>query len=226
MSCSETELATAARLVLAYLAECDPLPVEPCDAIIGFGVFDLSLPRHCAELFRRGRGRRLIFTGGIGAGTGNLGGPEALAWREEIRRTHPEIPDTAVILEPASTNTGENIAFTAALLEQRHPEWRLGHGIRRAIVVASPSRLRRVWLSMRRQQPGVQVFRHVPPPVFEREQALYAEHRVGYLAHLLGELDRILDYGTRGWIEPEPLPTGVAAAHLQLKAALQRETLN
>lgn len=221
MHLAEPELAAAARRLFAYLSECDPLPRGACDAIIGFGVFDLALARHCGDLFRQGRGRHIIFTGGIGAGTGNLGRPEAVAWREELRRSHPDIAEDAVILEDESTNTGENIAFTAQLLRQRHPELRFGEGIRSAVLVASPSRMRRVWLSMRRQQPHVQVFRHAPSPHFERELALYAEHRVGYAGHLVGEVDRILDYGTRGWIEAEPLPAAIAAAHLRLKSALR-----
>lgn len=216
---TDAGLREAARQVLAYLAECDPLPATRCDAIIGFGVFDLELPRFCGELFTQGRARHLVFTGGIGAGTGKLGGAEADAWREELRRSHPEIGDDMVILENASTNTAENIRFTATLLERTNPSLRFGEGIRTAIIVASPSRLRRVGLTMRRQQPGVQVFRHCPTADFEREQALYAHHGVEFVGHLRGELDRILDYGTRGWIAPEPLPPAIAAAHAVLKVA-------
>ena len=63
----------AARLLFAYLSETDPRPAvhsgrkHPCDAIMGFGVFDRRLPReeaaeihvvlNWAEELRRALGR-------------------------------------------------------------------------------------------------------------------------------------------------------------------------
>ena len=213
---AEPRLHAAAR-ALAYLAETDPAPLSPVDAIIGFGVFDLGLPRFCGDLHRAGAAPRIIFTGGIGAGTGSLGGPEADAWRHALRRSHPEIPDAAVIVENRSTNTAENIALTAALLARDFPALTLGGGIRRAIIVASPSRLRRVLLTMRQLQPGVQCVRQLPPFTLEGETALYTANGVDYHAHLAGELDRLIDYPRRGWIAGEPLPPEIAAAHAALK---------
>ncbi|MBI5689523.1 MAG: hypothetical protein HZC55_05450 [Verrucomicrobia bacterium] len=102
------ELVAAARRTLHYLATVDPTPSAPADAILGFGMFDLRLPVFCGELHRRGLAPRLIFTGGIGAGTGNLGRPEADAWHDALRRARPEIPATEVILEsiPRSPSGG------------------------------------------------------------------------------------------------------------------------
>lgn len=214
---ADPAVTAAAQQVFAYLAECDPLPATACDAIIGFGMFDLGLPRFCGNLFRQGAGRQIIFTGGIGAGTGKLGGPEATVWRRELRLSHPDIGDDRVIVENQSTNTAENIAFTAKLLEQRHPPLRFGAGIHTAIIVASPSRLRRVGLTLRRLQPDVRVFRQRPDTDFDHEQALYAHHDIDYLAHLSGELDRIVEYATRGWIAGEPLPPALVSAHAQLQ---------
>ncbi len=214
------ELLAAARQTLAYLATTDPLPDAPCDAIMGFGVFDLKLPRFCGDLFHRGRATRLIFTGGIGAGTGNLGGPEAEVWRAELRRSHPEISDAAVLIENRSTHTAENIAFTAALLAREHPGLAFGRGLHRLIVVASPSRLRRVGLTLRQNQPALQVVRQLPPVSLEVEWAAYGLQGIDYLAHLAGELDRLVDYPARGWIAAESLPPEIAAAHAVLRAAL------
>lgn len=213
------ELQRAAEHALAYLGATDPLPTSPVDAIVGFGVFDLQLPRFCGDLYTRGLAPRIVFTGGLGAGTGNLGGPEADAWREALRRAYPEITDDRVILENRSTNTAENIAFTAALLARLHPALAFGRGLRTAIVVASPSRLRRVMLTLRKLQPAVRVIRQRPPCSLATEAALYAAHRVDYLAHLAGELDRLVDYPRRGWIAAEPLPPEIAAAHAVLRQA-------
>lgn len=210
----------AARRVLAYLAATDPLPPQPADAVLGFGVFDLELPRFCGELHLRGLAARIVFTGGLGAGTGMLGAPEADAWRAELRRVYPEIPDNIVILENRSTNTAENIRFTADLLARDHPSLTFEAGLRTAIIVASPSRLRRVQLTLRHLHPALRTYRQLPPFTFERELALYTQNNVNYLAHLVGELDRLIDYPARGWIASEPLPSEISAAHAELRHAL------
>lgn len=219
---TSAETRAAAELCLAWLAATDPLPAAPVDVIIGFGVFDLSLPRFCGELFTRGHARHIIFTGGLGAGTGTLGGPEADVWRAELRRAYPPIPDSAVILENRSTNTGDNLRFTADLLRREHPALAFGSCTTSALIVASPSRLRRVQLTLRHLQPSLRVIRTLPLPVdLDREAALYAANGVDYLAHLAGELDRIVDYPARGWIATEPLPPPVAVAHRVLRDHLR-----
>ena len=81
-----SRLADAER-IFAFLAATDALPVAPADAIIGFGTFDLSLARFCGDLHGRGCAPTIIFSGGIGAGTADLGQPEADAWRAELRRS-------------------------------------------------------------------------------------------------------------------------------------------
>jgi hypothetical protein len=207
-------LATDAALhaVVSYLAQTDAREAATCDAVVGFGMFDLALPRFCGDLYVRGDARLVVFTGGIGAGTGDLGGPEADVWRAELRRSHPEIPDAAVITESRSTNTGENVAFTARLLAADHPDRAFGRGLRRVLVVASPTRLRRVWLTMRRQQPDVQVVRCLPPWRIDVDRALYTAQGIDYLAHVLGELDRLERYAERDWIVSDPIPASVARA--------------
>lgn len=209
----------AAEVVHQYLAETDPLPSSPCDGVLGFGMFDLKLPRFCGDLYARGLVRRIVFIGGIGAGTGDLGQPEANAWREELQRSHPAIPASDVIIENQSTNTAENIGFTAALLEREHPELTFGRGLRQVLVVASPSRLRRVRLTLRLLQPDVKTMRCLPPTDYDTEAALYTRQGIDYIAHLCGELDRLVSYPQRGWITPEPLPEPVTAAHALLRTA-------
>jgi uncharacterized SAM-binding protein YcdF (DUF218 family) len=214
------DVEAAASRVYAYLAETDPIGGGPYDAVIGFGMFDLGLPSFCGDLYVRGVARRIIFTGGIGAGTGDLGGPEADVWRGELARSHPSIPDAAVILENRSTNTGENVAFTAALLEREQPGLAFGRGLRRVVIVASPTRLRRVWLTIRRQQPALQLVRWLPDISLDADRALYAAQHLDHTAQLLGELDRIVAYAERGWTVPEPLPATIVDAREMLRARL------
>lgn len=185
--------------------------------MIGFGTFDLTLAAFCGELHTRGLARHLILTGGIGAGTADLGRPEADAWRDEILRTHPAVAPSAIIIENHSTNTSENIEFTSALLARDHPQLAFGRGIRTALIVASPSRLRRVKLTLEKRLPDLRVWRLLPDADFDREFALHESKGISYLPHLAGEIDRIRDYPTRGWIAAEPLPPEVLAARDQLE---------
>ncbi len=215
---AQSELTIAAREIFAYLAATDPLPATSADAILGFGMFDLTLPAFCGELFARGLARHIVFTGGIGAGTGNLGQPEADAWRAALFDAYPNFPHEKLVLENRSTNTAENIDFTAALLARDFPALAFDRGLRTALVVASPSRLRRVKLTLQHLQPALHVTRCLPPATtFNREYALYAAQGQDYFAHLAGELDRIVTYPARGWIAAEPLPPAIAAAHTVLR---------
>lgn len=207
---------SAARAIFAYLSATDPRPAQPCDAVIGFGTFDLALAAFCGELHTRGHARRIVLTGGIGAGTADLGRPEADAWRDEILRTHPQIDPRNILVENRSTNTAENIELTTELLARRHPELAFGRGIATALVVASPSRLRRVKLTLHQRLPSLRVWRSLPAADFDREFALHESKAIAYLPHLAGEIDRIRDYPARGWIAAEPLPAEISAARALL----------
>lgn len=214
----ETSADLAARRAFAWLAATDPLPAETADVVIGFGTFDLALAEFCGELHARGLARWIIFTGGIGAGTADLGQPEADAWRERLARTHPDVPRNRVILENRSTNTAENIRFTGELLAREFPELAFGAGLRTALIVAAPPRLRRVRLTLRLLVPTLRVARRLPGADYDREHALHEGKGIAFLPHLCGELDRIVAYPARGWIAPEPLPPEIAAAHEVLRA--------
>lgn len=208
----DDDRAASARVVFDYLAAADASAPDDCDAVVGFGVFDLRVAALCGALHLAGRARRVIFTGGIGAGTADLGRPEADAFADELARLYPEIPRSAVIVENRSTNTGDNIRFTLALLARDHPGLSPGAGLRRAVLVASPARLRRVRLTWRRQAPLVAVWSFAPASTFEHERDLHAGKGIDYLALLAGEVDRLRDYPARGWIVPERIPSEILAA--------------
>jgi uncharacterized SAM-binding protein YcdF (DUF218 family) len=208
----------AARRALAYLSETDPTPPHPVDAVVGFGTFDLALPIFCAEVFFHTRARKIIFTGGIGAGTADLGEPEADAWAKVALAARRELRSEHLILENRSTNTAENIHFTAALLAREYPDFQFGAGLNHAIIVASPSRLRRAKLTLQHLQPTLRITRALPAVDFDREFAEHERKGIPYLAHLSGELDRMVSYPARGWIAEEKLPGEIAEAHAMLRA--------
>jgi uncharacterized SAM-binding protein YcdF (DUF218 family) len=210
------------RVAFEYLSEIDPPFPGVADAVIGFGMFDLSLAVFCGSLFAQRRARRIIFTGGMGAGTADLGRPEAEAWRDALLEKYPCMPAEKLIVENQSTNTAENIAFTRTLLARDFPGLAFGSGLQTALIVASPSRLRRVALTLRHLEPGLEIIRCTPPTTLDRERSIYEAKQIDYVAHLAGELDRIVDYPSRGWIAAEQLPLHVATAHACLKRYSRR----
>ncbi|MEO6006306.1 MAG: YdcF family protein [Opitutus sp.] len=212
------EIINAARAAYEYLSAVDEPPTQAADVVIGFGTFDLQLATYCGTLYAEGRARRIVFTGGVGAGSADLGQPEAVAWLDELRRSFPQIPMVDVLIETRSTNTAENVRFTAAMLAAAGPDWAIGSGVQRALIVASPSRLRRVKLTLQHLQPELVTHRSLPPSSFGRERHLYEEKGFDYFSHLTGELDRLATYPARGWIAAVPLPASIAAAHALLRS--------
>lgn len=201
----------AERMLFEWLAVRDSLPAAPCDAVIGFGHFDLSIPRRCAELVRSGAAKRIIFTGGIGAGTADLGRAEADAFLQELTRSDPELAHDAVI-ENRSTNTGDNIRFTRAVLESLSPPLRFGEEIRSVLLVATPCRQRRVWLTWQKLVPEVRAWNVPPATDYESLQALYWTKGEDIRQQLVGECQRIRDYPGRGWIAASEIPSSIADA--------------
>jgi hypothetical protein len=199
------------------LAEQDPLPSKPADAVVGFGHFNLGIARRCIELFRDGRAKHAIFTGGIGRGTADLGEPEADAFLRVLYGEAPEFTDR-IIIENKSTNTAANISFTEALLQSDYPQLALGDGIRSVLLVATPWGQRRVRLTWQKMQPQVKALNAPPSATFEELSTLYASKGQSSLDQMLGEYQRICDYPAKGWIAQDLIPAEIHEAAQRLSA--------
>jgi uncharacterized SAM-binding protein YcdF (DUF218 family) len=122
--------------ILIYAMISDP---EPADAAIVLGaavyddeptpVFEERL-RHAVELYRSGRVKVLIMTGGAGPG-------DTLAESEAGREwaTSNGVPQTAIVVEAESKTTRQNFSNIKPLLEARD--------IGRVLVVSDPLHMRR-----------------------------------------------------------------------------------
>jgi uncharacterized SAM-binding protein YcdF (DUF218 family) len=194
--------------------------IRRADVIIGFGHFDLGIPRRCGELYTQGYAERIIFTGGIGSGTADLNQPEAQAFLQELRRSYPDIPSEAVILEAASTNTSENIQYTREKLDREFPNFVFGREIQSAMLVANAYRQRRVWLTCRKQLPMLTFANAPPKTTFERECRLFADKGFDLPELLIGEIERLVRYAEAGYIVSESLPDDVYQRYEGLKGLL------
>ncbi len=116
-------------------------------ALLLSGDVDYLRLRRAVELYREGRLRLLVLTGA------GIGGDSALAMREFAAR-RLGVPPEAMLLEPRSTTTRENLEFAAPLLRQS--------GVSRVALVTSTSHMGRALRTARRLVPDLE---WVPVPV-------------------------------------------------------------
>jgi len=205
-----------ARVLFGFLYLRDP-EIVAADAVIGFGHFDLKIPRRCLELHRSGLAPLIVFSGGMGAGTADLGQPEARAFLDEVR-AQGGVDEGAVVFEDRSTNTGENVEATTRLLKDEGRPFGSDGGIHTALIVANAYRQRRVDLTCRLHHPGVRWINAPPATSFDEEIAMYADKGQDLVPFLSGEMQRLRDYPARGFCLPADIPPEVLAAHERLEA--------
>ncbi len=182
-------------------------PLAPADAILMLGSHDVRVAAHAATLWRDGWAPWLICSGGRGRLTADWPQPEADTFAAIAREMG--VPPEAIIVENRSTNTGENIAYTRALLAER------GLALRRVLVVQKPYMERRAYATIRQRWPEVEVTVTSPPIAYEDYPNDYISRE--RLIHLLvGDLQRIRLYPALGYQIPQPIPREVWAAYEEL----------
>ena len=121
------------------------------DVILGLGSYDGGVAEHAADLLLAGNARWILFSGGSTRRDDLLKSPwsrpEAVEFRDiAIGRGTPE---ASILVEPLSTNTGENFRFSLARLAE------LGVSCSSLIVVAKPYMKRRARATGRRYLNGI-----------------------------------------------------------------------
>lgn len=198
--------------------------LAPAAAILAFGSHDEHVAECAAELYRQGLAALVIFTGGLGRITSRL-------WQEpEAERfahiaMEAGVPEEAILTEPRSTNTGDNIRFTKKLLEAR--------GIEGAplLVVERPYRALRTRATLTRLWPELS-FEMASPEIGYEEYARWygsglapiSKHE--FISVMVGDVERNIIYPERGWQDavftPEPVRE---ASHLLAQAGYTEQLL-
>ena len=185
--------------------------VRPCDVGIGLGGHDLGVATWTAELFHQGMFPLVVFTG-ANAPTTVAGFPrgEAVHYREHAIEL--EVPSEAILVEPRSANTGQNIEFTRRLLAEH------GIDVGSAVLISRPDQQRRAYATAKRLWPEVEVFcASRPLPLDEYLRSIGDRERV--INMLVGETQRIIEYPKRGFAIPQKMPPTVEAAYQRLVEA-------
>ncbi|MBS3770995.1 MAG: YdcF family protein [Bacteroidales bacterium] len=188
------------------------------DAVLGFGHFDMKIPHTCGKLYQEGYAPKIIFTGGVGAGTADLKKKEAQVFRDELYAHFPDIPEEDLLIEDQSTNTGENIYFLKEMAFRQWPEHNFSKGVSSVMLVCNAARQRRTWLTWKKILPEVHAINCPPETAFKQEQELFRSKGRTLENLLLGEMERILNYPDKGFTVEEEVPQDVYSAYQVLKA--------
>lgn len=232
----ESQVVEDAEKVYDYHRMQMPLSTTGADAIFCLCSLDLRVARRAAQLFLDGYGRYLIFSGGSGKLTASRpefrDAPEAVVFaRIAMEMT---VPEDRIIVEPRSTNTGENVRLTYQLLRERgmlaqdHGKYGATEEIRSFILVQKPYMERRTYATFMKQWPGMAAGEEEVSPfefVVTSPQLSFAEYpddanpRDLVINIMVGDLIRIRNYPAMGYQILQDIPEDVWQAGQRLIAA-------
>jgi uncharacterized SAM-binding protein YcdF (DUF218 family) len=206
-----------AELIYNYhrMSTSSSLPAK-ADAIFCLCSLDTRVAVRAADLYLQGLAPLLIFSGGSGKPT-------------ESRFTEPEaevfsaiavargVPAEAIITEVKSTNTGENVRFTYALLLERYGVEGLPKSL---ILVQKPYMERRTYATFCKQWPDVTgVSFSVTSPQLRFDEYFDEENpRELVINIMVGDLVRIKEYPAKGFQIEQEIPNEVWKAKDRLVA--------
>jgi uncharacterized SAM-binding protein YcdF (DUF218 family) len=192
------------------------------DVIVVLCSHDTIVAERGAELFLEGWAPLLVFSGGLGAITRNLWkDPEANRFARIAMRMG--VPEDRILVENRSTNTGENVQFTRDLLAAR------GLDPSSFILVQKPYMERRTFATFNKVWPGKSVRVTSPQLSLDEYLARYSHNSLSaddVISIMVGDLQRIREYPSRGFQIPQHIPADVWQAYEDLvKAGYDRHLL-
>jgi uncharacterized SAM-binding protein YcdF (DUF218 family) len=184
--------------------------LRPADAIVALGSHDTRVAERAADVFLEGWAPLVVLSGATGALTDGWTRREAEVFAEVAAARG--VPRERMLLEARSTNTGENVVMTRALLAER------GLDPRCVIAVQKPYMERRTLATFQARWPGLDVVVTSPPLDFdEYTSGSIAPDEVVHI--MVGDLQRLWLYAEKGWSSPQPVPPLVREAYDGLVAA-------
>ncbi|QIQ04723.1 YdcF family protein [Streptomyces liangshanensis] len=179
-----------------------------CSVVVGLGSHDLGVADAAVGLYRRGMAPLIVFTGATSPTTRErMPRGEAVHYRE--RALALGVAGADVLVENRARNTGENIRFSRALLEEAGVE------VSSVLLVSKPYEERRVYATASKLWPGVDLVSASSPLSFEEYVASIGDERL-VIDMLVGALQRLLVYPGRGFMTPQVVPGEVTGAYERL----------
>lgn len=179
--------------------------MQKSDCILVLGSHDLRVATRGAELYLHGYAPLLVMSGGLGNFTKNIW-TESEADKFAMVAIEMGVPQKDILIENRSSNTGENILFSKRLLEENHctPQ--------KIILVQKPYMERRSYATIRKQWPEPEVL--VTSPKISFEDYPNDEIPIERVINIMvGDLQRILEYPSKGFQIVQEVPQEVIKAY-------------
>ncbi|EXU63154.1 hypothetical protein Z951_37390 [Streptomyces sp. PRh5] len=181
---------------------------KPCSVAIGLGSHDLGVADTAVSLYERGMAPLLVFTGATSPTTRErMPRGEAVHYRE--RALALGVPSSAVLLEPHARNTGENIRFSKALLEESSAD------VSSVLLISKPYEERRSYATARKLWPEVEIVSASSPMTLDEYVDSIGDARL-VIDMLVGALQRLLIYPGQGLMISQQVPDDVIEAYERL----------
>lgn len=178
--------------------------LKEADIIWALGSHDLRVADRTAELWHDRLAPVIVMSGGLGNFT-EASFPEPEADLFAKRAIELGVPADSILIENKSTNTGENVAFTQEILTSR------GIDPNSAIAVQKPYMERRTFATIRAQWPEINV--QVTSPRLDFDSYCNADFpKEKVTAIMIGDLQRIIEYPSRGFMIEQDVPAEVLDA--------------
>ena len=181
---------------------------RPCAAAIGLGSRDLGVAVFAAKLYHAGMFPVVVFSGASSPTTaGRFPRGEAIHYSE--RALGLGVPASAIIIEPAATNTGENISRSRDALRRAgiHPA--------SVLLISLRSMERRAYATTRKAWPGVEAICASEPLTFDEYVNATGDPKL-VIDNLVGDLQRVIEYPALGYAIAQDIPPPVDAAYQRL----------
>ncbi|MFB7297644.1 YdcF family protein [Streptomyces rubiginosohelvolus] len=150
----------------------------------------------------------IVFTGATSPTTRErMPRGEAVHYRE--RALELGVPSSAVLIEPETRNTGENIRFSKALLEEA------GVDISSVLLVSKPYKERRAYATACKLWRGVDFVSASTPMTFD-DYVVSIGNAVLVVDMLVGALQRLQLYPSQGFMTRQFVPDAVTEAYARL----------
>lgn len=182
--------------------------LTPCDAGIALGSHDLGVAKYAVELYRDRFYPMIVFTGATSPTTRDRF-PRGEAVHSAEYAQSAGVPHGNIVVEPDATNTSENFTLSRNALAARdiHP--------RSLLVVCKPYMQRRAFTTCKKVWPEVDILCASEPVSLDS----YIE-QIGdvdlVIDMLVGDTQRVVEYGRRGFAIEQDLPAHVSDAYDEL----------
>lgn len=189
------------------------MTLEPADAVFALCSLDTRVAVRAAQLWLDGLGTYLIYSGGVGKLTEDrFTKPEAEVFADIARSMG--VPYDKIIVEPKSTNTGENVRFTFSLLQECNIP------AKSLILVQKPYMERRTYATFKKQWPDADTAFTVTSPQLSFEDYFNRDNPRDLVINVMvGDLVRIREYPVRGFQIHQDIPDSVWQSCQRLIAA-------